>query len=368
MNEVIKRKLCVLSLESRRALSYENLSAISAKLASFGYYPDKVEKVGFDSSEEIVRALKEGKNNFGTAIILCPKRMEDTVKEFLGKLYGGTFDALGVLWAGMDTAVVLVYDGENRLKDQDLKNLLDGKYGVRYDRSYIKTVGAPAQLIESVLKKAKGLCAAEANGGDIFFNVKESYGDCRIEAVYSSSTPKMLLDDVVREVVGGLKEYIYALEDISLAEQIYRLLQLRRLKMSVAESFTGGGICQRLVEVPGISEVFFEGMNTYSNDSKMGRLGVKELTLKQNGAVSAETAYEMAEGLLKTGNCDVAVSTTGIAGPKSDNTAKPVGLAYIGVGVGDDIAVYKFNFTGDRETITKTAINQALFLTYKSLK
>ncbi|MGN0805964.1 MAG: CinA family protein, partial [Candidatus Coproplasma sp.] len=93
-----------------------------------------------------------------------------------------------------------------------------------------------------------------------------------------------------------------------------------------------------------------------------------EMTLKQHGAVSAETAYAMAAGLIKTGNCQLAVSTTGIAGPKSDNTLKPVGLAYIGIGLGEDIAVYKFNFKGDRDTISRTAINQALFLAYKRIK
>jgi nicotinamide-nucleotide amidase len=76
----------------------------------------------------------------------------------------------------------------------------------------------------------------------------------------------------------------------------------------------------------------------------------------------------MAEGLINTGNCDLSISTTGIAGPKSDNTNKPVGLNYIAIGTKDGVNVYKFNTAGDRKTVTETAINHALFLAYKSIK
>lgn len=234
---------------------------------------------------------------------------------------------------------------------------------LRYDNIVIRLVGAPNDLLVNALDGARQII-----GESVSLNVTELYGDCKIEIVYSSDTPEIALDEGVREMVKLLKDYIYAMEDVSLSEQLVRLLKLRRMKISIAESFTGGGVGKRLVEVSGVSEVFFEALNTYSNESKMQRLGVKEVTLSKHGAVSAETAREMAEGLLKTGNCNVAVSTTGIAGPKSDNTLKPVGLAFIGVGVGEDIAVYKFSFTGDRRTITETAINQALFLTYNRLK
>ena len=143
--------------------------------------------------------------------------------------------------------------------------------------------------------------------------------------------------------------------------------------MSCAESFTGGGVGRRIVEIPGASEVYYEGLNTYSNESKKERLGVKESTLQTEGAVSAETAKQMANGLMWRGHCNIAVSTTGIAGPKSDNTSKPVGLCYIAVAVKDGLTfkgttAYKYNILGDRKTITETAINYALFLAYRSIK
>jgi nicotinamide-nucleotide amidase len=238
----------------------------------------------------------------------------------------------------------------------------NARYGLSYDKIYIKSVGAPVELVNSAIEEAYKIST------DISISVLDDFDDRTITITYSSVTPKMTTDSVLRVFVSKLDDYIYALENVSLAERLFQLLKLRRMTLSVAESFTGGGICKKLVEVPGISEVFFEGLNTYSNQSKMQRLGVKELTLKQSGAVSDETAYQMAEGLLNSGNCDIAISTTGIAGPKSDNTNKPVGLAYIAVGTKQEISVYKFNFKGDREEITKTAINQALFLAYKRLK
>lgn len=357
--------ICIVSLESKRNLSFESVCAICNGLAGCGYYAEKICRVAFDNSEEIVRAINDAKTNYENLIVACPYTMDNTVKSFLCGLYGAQFDGLGLLDSGNCSVFVFYTDYANRLTFVDVKAKLDGKYSINYEKTYIRAC-APEDLLNKAVIKAKS--DISANNVDASINVKYDYGDCRIEILYSSKTPKIYFDNIVRGLVEALGEYVYALEDITLAQQLFRLLKLRRLKISIAESFTGGGVGKSLVDVPGVSEVYFEGLNTYSNEAKMSRLGVSELTLKQHGAVSAETAYEMAEGLIKTGNCQIAISTTGIAGPKSDNTAKPVGLAYIGIALGEDIAVYKFNFKGDRDTITRTAINQALFLAYKRIK
>lgn len=356
-------KFCLISLDNKRNIDLSFLCAFIKNLAACGYYCDKVCRVAYNQSEDIVKAFLDGLEGYENIIILCPAGMNNTIREFFNAKLNSGFDELGVINSGNVTVFLQFFDLENRLKIEDIKERLDKKYGVRYDSAVIRAVGVPKKSLDEALKRA----AAKFDGG-AFFNVTENYDDFKIEIVFSSQTSKMALDDGIREIVKGLSDYVYALENISLAEQLFRLLKLRRMKISVAESFTGGGVGKRLVEVSGISEVYAEGLNTYSNEAKMVRLGVSELTLRQRGAVSAETAYQMAEGLIKAGNCDVAISTTGIAGPKSDNTSKPVGLAYIGVAVGDDAAVYKFNFVGDRETITQTAINHALFLAYKRLK
>ena len=123
-----------------------------------------------------------------------------------------------------------------------------------------------------------------------------------------------------------------------------------------------------LTRVSGASEVYFEGLNTYNEKSKQERLGVTQFTVKQRGTVSAETAYEMAAGLLATGNCDFAVATTGVAGPKPDEKGNPLGLCYIAVGTREQIFINRYQLSGDRDTISETAINLALFLAYKELK
>lgn len=365
MSTVVKSgKTVLIAFENKRQIDFCKIERVASALATFGYYCDKISRVAFDSQTEIVRAVKEGIENSDNVILLCPEKMSRMLRDFTSQLTGGQFDGLGILSSGDKSVLLLSSDCENRLRYEDIKKVLDEKYGVKYDSAVIRAVGAPQKLINEALKQAAELF----RDGGITFNVTNDFDDCRIEIVYSSKTPKMQLDEALREIIKKLNDYVYALEDISLAEQLFRLLKLRRMKIALAESFTGGGIGKRLVEVSGISEVYFEGLNTYSNQAKMERLGVSELTLNQRGAVSAETAYQMAEGLLNTGNCEVAISSTGIAGPKSDNTLKPVGLAYIGIGVDGDVAVYKYNFAGDRQAITEKAINHALFLAYKRLK
>ena len=226
---------------------------------------------------------------------------------------------------------------------------------------FIRTVAAPIKTVNGALAKLKDACP------NISINLRENFGDLAIEIV-NDGTDKSTYQRAYRELVAALNEYIYALEDISLCERLFQLLKLRQATVSVAESFTGGGISKRLVEISGISEVYFEGLNTYSNKSKIERLGVKEETLEKYGAVSAQTAYEMAYGLLATGNCNLSIATTGIAGPKSDGTKKPVGLIYIAVGNDEHISVYEYNLKGSRQSITETAINIALFLAFKKLK
>ena len=140
---------------------------------------------------------------------------------------------------------------------------------------------------------------------------------------------------------------------------------MRGKKISVAESFTGGGLAKRIVSVPGASDVYFEGLNTYNQNAKIKRLGVSPYTLGTLGAVSEKTAYEMALGLLNTRDCDLAIATTGLAGPKGDKHMHPVGYCCIAIGTKERISVYQYKFDGNREEITEKAINYALFLAYK---
>ena len=97
-------------------------------------------------------------------------------------------------------------------------------------------------------------------------------------------------------------------------------------------------------------------------------MGVAEYGLRTAGAVSDQTAFEMALGLLNTGDCDIAIATTGLAGPQTDRSMLPVGLCYIAVGTKEKIFVHRYKFSGSRQDITEKGINYALFMAYKQLK
>ena len=164
-----------------------------------------------------------------------------------------------------------------------------------------------------------------------------------------------------------LGEYIYGDGETSLDAVVAALLCKKKLSVSTAESCTGGMIAASLISYPGISEVFKEGMITYSNEAKINRLGVREETINNFGAISEETAREMAEGIARESNTDIGISTTGIAGPEGGTKEKPVGLVYIGIFIKGKTIVQKFNFTGDRESVRKKATMNALNTLRKEL-
>ena len=142
-----------------------------------------------------------------------------------------------------------------------------------------------------------------------------------------------------------------------------------KITIATAESCTGGKIAAAITDVPGASEIFGYGMVTYSNDAKIKILGVKAETLAAHGAVSPETAYEMAAGLKRVSGADVAVSVTGIAGPGGGSPEKPVGLVYMGIAYGDDVIVKKNFFQGERDEVRLQTVETALyFVAEKVLK
>ena len=140
--------------------------------------------------------------------------------------------------------------------------------------------------------------------------------------------------------------------------------KLSELKLTVAtaESCTGGLIASTIVDVPGASDCFNEGYVTYSNEAKMKNLGVFEETLIAHGAVSPETAEQMANGVKKRANADFGLSSTGIAGPGGGSPLKPVGLVYIACAYKDKCEVRKLNLSGDRTSVRTQAVSEALKL------
>ncbi len=140
------------------------------------------------------------------------------------------------------------------------------------------------------------------------------------------------------------------------------VLMKRGLTVATAESCTGGMIASRLVNIPGVSEIFGTGVVTYANEAKEKLLGVRHETLVRYGAVSEETALEMVRGLAALSGADVTIATTGIAGPDGGTEEKPVGTVYIGVGVKDSYVARRFWFPGDRGAVRTAAATAALEL------
>lgn len=174
---------------------------------------------------------------------------------------------------------------------------------------------------------------------------------------------KKLNEPIVQEIINRFGDAVYSLsESVELEDTVVRLCKERGYQIAFAESCTGGLLSARLVSVSGASEVYGRGFVTYANEAKVEELGVSPQTLKSFGAVSEETAREMAVGALRKAKADVAVSVTGIAGPGGGTKDKPVGLVYIGCAVKDKVWVRKCWFNGDRVKNRESAVTNALLM------
>lgn len=149
-------------------------------------------------------------------------------------------------------------------------------------------------------------------------------------------------------------------KEMLIEEEVVALLRNKGLKVTFAESCTGGLLAGRLVNVAGASEVFKCSVVTYSNKAKRKLLGVNKCTLKVYGAVSSQTAVEMAIGALRHLSGDVAVSVTGIAGPGGGTDTKPVGLVYIACNVQGNVTVKEYHFSGERLDVRMASVEAAL--------
>lgn len=162
-------------------------------------------------------------------------------------------------------------------------------------------------------------------------------------------------------------DFIYGINDETIEHNIGKMLRERNKTLSVAESCTGGEISSRIVSIAGSSDYYSGGICAYSNKEKVKILGVKEVTLEKYGAVSEETAVEMAAGVRRIMETDYAVSTTGIAGPSGGTEQKPVGLVWIGFSGGGKNFAVKYFFGGRREINIRRASMRALEILRREL-
>lgn len=184
----------------------------------------------------------------------------------------------------------------------------------------------------------------------------------------SRAEGEKMLAPVEAEIEKRVGEYIYCREDRSLADVVVGMLLEKNMTISAAESCTGGLFAKMITDFPGVSAILSESFVTYANEAKMQYLGVSHDTLEQYGAVSEQTAREMAAGVCQKTGADVGIGITGIAGPGGGTPEKPVGLVYAGVCIRGKVTVQALHLSGTRDKIRQSACLYVMHMLYKELK
>ncbi len=341
--------------------SVEYASVCDALLQG-GVFLEEIVLLPYEETERLTEALSRLLVDCGGVFLICDKPL----------LRGafGAFEAMGATFEGdfarmKETGKLVAVFPSGQAGAEAVRagqETIDGHRENSFLRVVIRAMSVPPELLTAAIAQAEA-----ASQGKLILHVSEKNGDLRVEMIYDRNTPKMIADEVVRILATGLRGYIYAMDDVSVQERLVEALTLHRRKIATAESFTGGAIGRAIVSVSGASRVFYEGLNTYDSKAKAERLGVSEYTLMSKGAVSEETAYEMAAGLLAQGHCDLAIASTGNAGPTAERNT-PVGLCFLAIATKERVQTYKLHFEGDRNRVIDTAVNLALFLAYKEIK
>jgi nicotinamide-nucleotide amidase len=174
-------------------------------------------------------------------------------------------------------------------------------------------------------------------------------------------------EELAATLRGELGRHVFAEDERGVEELVLDLCRARGWTLATAESCTGGMVATRLTSVPGSSDAFVGGVVAYSNAVKERELGVSAATLAQNGAVSPETAGEMAAGVRARLSADVGISVTGIAGPDGGTPEKPVGLVFLHVETPEASRGIEFTFAQDRESVRRRSTVVALHLARRVL-
>ncbi len=229
----------------------------------------------------------------------------------------------------------------------------------------VKICGIGESKVETMIsdlieKQDNPTIAPYAKVGEVHLRVTAGAQDTK--------SAQKLIKPVIKELKTRFAQHIYSTdEDTTLENAVVDLLLANQLTITTVESCTGGLLAGRLINVPGVSEVFKSGSVTYSNKAKRKILGVKKSTLLKHTAVSAEVAKEMVNGATLVSKADVVIAVTGLAGPEGGTEEKPVGLVYIACGVKGKVTVEEYRFSGSRMKIRENAVSAALVLLRKCI-
>lgn len=246
----------------------------------------------------------------------------------------------------------------------ELKKYIQSK-GIFYNQKILYTTGIPESALYSKLEDIRSLF------DELKVAFLPSQFGVKIRLSMRSGNEELnwqkikYIEEKIRERVD---DYIYSDEDLSIEEVIGKILTEKKLKIAVAESCTGGLICNRITNVPGSSNYFERGVVSYSNESKIQILGVNPETIQKFGAVSEQTAIEMARGVRNISGADIGISTTGIMGPTGATETKPIGLVFIGYSDGEREFAKQYNFADNRVRNKERTSQAALELLWRMIR
>lgn len=333
---------------------------VTAKVFGRKLYMDEHSKARIQDYFEKIKSKKVTENNWKQALVPEGAIVIDNLN--------GTAPGLILEDKERGKAAILIPGPPNEMKpmfEHDIAPYLNKKQPEGIYSHMVKVCGIGESRAETMVAdlmdaQTNPTLAPYAKTGEVHFRVTARA--CSEEAA------EKLMEPMIEEMKKRFGDAVYTTEEnVTLEESVIRLLEEKKMTVTTAESCTGGKLSGRLLNVAGASGVYNEGYITYANASKEKILGVKHETLETYGAVSEQTAAEMALGAAKAAGADAALSVTGIAGPGGGTAEKPVGLVYIGCAVKGEVTVREYRFTGNREKNRDYAVARAITLLREEL-
>lgn len=280
--------------------------------------------------------------------------------------------APGLIVEGQGKTVVLLPGPPREMKPMFLEGVLPyltkGSQKTLVSHN-VHVFGLGESQVESMLRERmeqlkNPTIAPYAKDGEMLLRITASAED--------SSQADAMIEPLLHEVCDLLGDHVYGVDSGSLQNAVVQALSDKHLRLASAESCTGGLISKRITEISGASQVFGCGVCCYSNEIKQRVVGVSGDTLAQYGAVSRQTAAELAAGVRRLAHADIGISTTGIAGPRGGTAEKPVGLVYVGVDSDwhQEVLELKLSrgYPDERELIRWLASSHALYLALQTIR
>jgi nicotinamide-nucleotide amidase len=250
---------------------------------------------------------------------------------------------------------------------QELEPLLKKEFMLQSNQTAVRSINVLG-LGESKVEEMLSPVLNDCQGCSLALLARDGEVKIRVTAEGENHQHSQeILDKLTTRIVGLMGDYVFGFDEETLVQKVAQLLQKEGKSIATAESCTGGWLSKMITDLPGSSKYYWGSVISYSNEAKVRLLGVKEETLAQFGAVSEQTAREMAYGIRQQSGAAIGVAITGIAGPDGGSEDKPVGLVYIAVAEGNDCLVKEMRFVGSREAIRILAAKSALDLVRKRL-